>query len=528
MTNENSFEPSLQPYLEDPRRTLLELDRIDAEESLAAFVRLAWPVLEPNQPYVHGWHIDAMAEHLEAVTHGDIRRLLINVPPGMMKSLMVNVFWPAWEWGPKHNPSFRYVAAAHSIELSGRDNLKMRRLVTSPWFQMLWPHVQISKDQNQKINFENTATGFRIAATSNSITGRRGDRVLIDDPLSATEANSDIERNNVNRWFQEAVPTRLNNPDSSAIVVVMQRLHEDDVSGHILSNELEYEHLCLPMRFEEERRCITSIGFRDPRLFDGELLFPERFSDPVVTELERTLGTYSAAGQLQQRPEPRGGGILKRGDWNIWDYNTARFHGVSNENSFPDFEYKVASLDTAYTEKTENDPSALTIWGVWRDRNRLPRLMLMYAWARHLELHELVTSSVFDARRFRVDKLLIESKASGLSVAQEIRRQYASENWSTQIIDPKNMDKVSRAYKCQAILEAGLVYAPDRRWAANVIDQCAKFPRGKHDDLVDSTTMAWNFLRDNNLLFLKQEREPDYPDGFNVKGNHHLKPLYPT
>jgi len=269
-----------------------------SRRSLADFVRLAWPVIEPGQPYVHGPHVDVMCQALERVARGETKRLLLNVPPGTMKSLLVGVFFPMWMWGPQGRPSARFVGVAHEQSLGVRDNLKCRRLASSDWYQKLWGDtVTLTGDQNTKVNFENTATGFRQVATPSNITGRRGDFVILDDPLSAENANSEAEREKVNLWFREALPTRLNNPDSSAIIVVMQRLHERDVSGLILSEKLGYEHLMLPMRFEPDR-----ADPEDWRTDEGELLFPERFSEETVTDLERTLGPYATAGQLQQRP----------------------------------------------------------------------------------------------------------------------------------------------------------------------------------------------------------------------------------
>ena len=274
----------------DIDQTLYELDLVDAEESLAAFVRQAWHIIEPGQKYVHGWHIDFICAHLEAITDGVeldngelYNRLLINVPPGLMKSLLCGVFFPAWEWGPRNMPHLRYVCASHSLDLAIRDGLRMRRLITSEWYQKRWgDRVTLTGDQNQKTKFENTSTGFRQAAAAGSITGARGDRVIIDDPMSVDGANSDAQRESTVQWFLEAVPTRLNNPDSSAIIVIMQRLHEADVSGVILDKRLGYDHVMLPMMLDKTRVYPTKLGIVDPRETEGELLFPARVPQDVV------------------------------------------------------------------------------------------------------------------------------------------------------------------------------------------------------------------------------------------------------
>lgn len=289
---------------------LIDFDREIAKDSFAEFVKMAWPVLEPASELKWGWSLDAICEHLEAVTSGEIKRLLMNVPPGCMKSLLTGVLWPAWEWGPKGLPGKRYLGTAHKQDLAVRDNLKCRRLIQSGWYQERWP-IKLTGDQNAKTKFENDYTGFREAMAFTSMTGSRGDRVILDDPLSVDHANSEADLRAAELTFTEALPTRVNN-DESAIVVIMQRLHEKDTAGIILKRELGYVHLCLPMRFEAERKCITSIGFEDPRTYDGELLFPERFPEATVSSLEKTMGSYAAAGQLQQRPAPREGGMFKR------------------------------------------------------------------------------------------------------------------------------------------------------------------------------------------------------------------------
>lgn len=291
---------------------VIALEREACKRSLATFVREAWDVLEPGTPYVHGWHVEAICEHLEAVTRGEINRLLINIPPGTMKSTLTSVFWPAWEWGPAGMPHIRMIGASHEGSLATRDARKMRLLVTSDWYQERWP-VALSRDQSEKINFENAARGFRQACPVRSMTGKRGHRVVWDDPHSAEGANSPAEREEAVRIFKETLPTRLVEPKTSAIVIVMQRLHEQDVSGEILANDYGYTHLCLPMRYEvpETPAKPNAIGFIDPRTEEGELLFPARFPLDVVDRDENIMGAYAVAGQHQQRPAPRTGGFFE-------------------------------------------------------------------------------------------------------------------------------------------------------------------------------------------------------------------------
>jgi predicted phage terminase large subunit-like protein len=528
---------------------LIDLDQADCEESLAAFVRMAWHVIEPGSEYIHGWHIDFICEHLEAITFeteledgGFYNRLLINVPPGTMKSLLTNVFWPSWEWGPQNMPHLRYVCTSHSQNLAIRDSTKMRRLIQSDWYQARWgKRVKLTGDQNAKTKFENTATGFREAVAFESMTGVRGDRVIIDDPHSVDSAQSDAMRQSTIETFLEAVPSRLNNPSKSAIVVIMQRLHEEDVSGVILDKGLGYDHIMLPMRYDPMRAMPTLLGNEDPRSKDGELLFPKRFPEEVVDRDERVMGPYATAGQFQQAPEPRGGGVIKREWWKTWD-----------GPSFPPFDYVIASLDCAYTTKTENDPSAMTVWGVWSGGDQVaqvtrvpnregdmmaslertytqehPRCMLMHAWQDRLELHDLVEKVRDTMQRYGCEKILIENKAAGHSVAQELRRVYGHDDFYVELVDPKSQDKLARLYSVQHLFSEGLIYAPDRSWADMVITQAAQFPRAKHDDLVDTISMALRHLRQIGVL-IRNEEWTSALDESRMHTGSASEPLYPV
>lgn len=541
----------------------IEVDKSLCKKSLAAFVKRAWHVIEPGQPYIHGWHIDYLATHLEAITDGLVldngdayNRLMINVPPGSMKSLLIGVFWPAWEWGPRNMPHLRYVCASHSLDLAIRDGLRMRRLISSEWYQARWgDRVQLTGDQNAKTRYENTATGFRQAAAAGSITGSRGDRVIIDDPLSVDGGNSEAILASTATWFLEAVPTRLNNPATSAIVLVMQRLSEGDTTGIILDKGLAgWDHLMLPMEYDPTRAAPSLLGVEDPRQEDGELLFPARFSREVVERDKKIMGPYATAGQYQQMPAPRGGGVIKRDWWQLWE-----------GEAFPPFDFVVASLDTAYTMKQENDPSAMTVWGVFSGdvtpmmannfvsrssklRNAeteaarfdettrvvsllhsnpesTPRIMLMYSWAERLELPGLIEKVAKTCKRMKVDHLLIENKAAGISVGQELRRLYGHEDWGVQLVNPGAIDKLARLYAVQHIFSEGIVFAPDLKWADQVIAQCEVFPKGKHDDLVDTTSMALKYLRETGILVRQPERISEIDAGRRHRGKP-LEPLY--
>src|SRR5580704_2591354 len=311
MTKSNN----LQSWLVRPNARL-KLEREYATRSLREFVRQAWQVVEPFTPFVPGWHIDAITDHLEAVTRGDIRNLLINVPPRHMKSLLVSVFWPAWEW--ILHPERRWLHSSYASSLSIRDSVKCRRLIESPWYRARWGYAfSLTGDQNAKMRFDNDRSGYRLSTSvGGSVTGEGGDRIVCDDPHKVDEVESDAVRKTAIDWWDVAMSTRVNDPKTSAMVIVMQRCHQRDLSGHLLEKG-NFEHLRLPAEFEEPK-CVTSIGWSDPREQPGELLWPERFGPKEIADLKVSLGSYAAAGQLQQRPSPAGGGIIKRWWFKFW------------------------------------------------------------------------------------------------------------------------------------------------------------------------------------------------------------------
>ena len=555
---------------------LRDLDRVDSEDDLYTFLKFAWKYIDSSE-FTDGWPIQAVADHLQAVTDGDIKRLIINIPPRCAKSSLTSVAFPAWTWAQPWNghtsgPGVQFLHASYAQQLSLRDSVKCRRLIESPWYQQLWgDRFRLTGDQNTKTRFDNDRGGSRLATSVGSaLTGEGGSIIVVDDPNAAQEAFSEATIHSTIEWWDSALSTRLNDPKLGAYVVIQQRLSEEDLTGHILAKDVgDWTHLCLPMRYEWRRHSYSSIGWHDPRGLDQEgeplvevnedgeriavspeaevelekreetLLWPERFGDREVGLLERQLGPWASAGQLQQRPEPKGGGIIKSEWWQPW-----------TNSVFPNMDLIIACVDTAYTKKTENDPSAMTVWGVFSQDtsvqapnqvlnrgNKLveysrsytetnPRAMLMYAWQGRYELHELVNKISQTCREFQVDTVLIENKAAGHSVAQEIKRLYGFEKFSLQMYDPKSQDKLSRLYSVQHLFAEGLVFAPNYQWSEMVIQQVGQFPKGKHDDLVDTVSMALRHLRETGLLVRAPERMAEIDAGRRHVGKAPA-PLYP-
>ncbi len=295
------------------RWTLDEINRELASRHLSEFIRLLWRQIDPG-PFVPGWHIEVICDHLEAVSRGEIRKLLITVPPRHMKSISVSVAWPAWVWaqdeGSLQGPGTRFLFASYARSLSIRDSVKCRRLIESPPYRRAWGHrFRLTSDQNTKIRFENDAGGARLTTSvGGALTGEGGDIIVVDDPHNVREIESPAVRATTLAWWDEALSTRLNDPRTGAYVMIMQRMHEADLAGHVLADG-GWTHICLPARYEADH---PHRFAGDHRRADGALLWPDRFGDPQIRELEMRLGSYGSAGQLQQRPAPREGGMFER------------------------------------------------------------------------------------------------------------------------------------------------------------------------------------------------------------------------
>lgn len=501
--------------LQNPEYMRMQLDKADASEGLLAFVKMAWHVLEPETELKIGWVLMAICDHLEAVTRGDLNRLLCNVPPGSMKSLLFNVFWPAWEWGPKGLPSTRYVSTAFSENLAKRDNNKARHLISSEWYQARWGDiVTIAKDQDEKKKFANTKMGVRECMPFTKMTGTRGDRVIIDDPIPVKEADSDIIRNDVNRTFRETIPTRVNDPDKSAIVAIMQRVHQSDLSGEIISKELGYEHLMVPMEFEPERRCYSIVkpsyiknpkrvrvyydskaelwtpeipdlsegeelqsSMRyavDPRTELGELMFPERFSAHSVAREKKTMGSYAIASQFQQRPAPRGGGMFKRADFGIVDICPKDLAIVSR------------GWDLAATEGSGD----FTV-GLKMGKDGEGRIFIVDVrrgqWGPYNVEQKLQNAASFDGNGVR-QAIPQDPAAAGKTQKAAIARLLQGYDVKFTL---ESGDKEVRARPFAAQVEAGNVFIVRGAWNDDYLEEMCVFPAGKYDDQVDASSRAY-------------------------------------
>jgi predicted phage terminase large subunit-like protein len=498
---------------------MAEIDQERASRSLREFVRQAFAVIEPSTPFVPGWHIDAIIEHLEAITFGQIRNLLINVPPRHMKSLLVSVLWPAWEW--IRFPERRFLYSSYAAQLSIRDSVKCRRLIESPWYQERWgDRFALTGDQNTKGRFENDRSGYRLSTSvGGAATGEGGDRVVCDDPHNVQEAESDSVRKATLDWWDIVMSTRVNDPRSAAKVVVMQRCHQRDLSGHLLEQG-GWEHLCLPAEYEKPG-CSTSVGWSDPRTEQSELLWPERFGPEELESLKRSLGSYAAAGQLQQRPSPAGGGIFKRHWFRYFQPRGANLPPVvvslpdGTQMSIPAIEAPhqvnetIQSWDCAFKDLDTSDYVVGQVWG---------RLGPSFFLGDQVRARMDCPTTVHSVRQLTAKwpgtiAKLIEDKANGSAVIQMLAREIPG-------LLPVNPEggKVARAAAVSPLVEAGNIfllhplYAP---WVNDFIEECAAFPNGAHDDQVDAMTQAllrWHMVVQQEMVWYL----PDYPRGYQI------------
>lgn len=516
---------------------------------LLSFVRYFWHILEPGTKFRDGWALEAICEHLEAVTFREVTKLLINVPPGFMKSLLTDVFWPAWEWGPMQMPHVRYVAFSYSSSLTERDNVKFHDLMASPDFQAMYgDQVTLRKVGEKKVS--NRKHGWKLATSVGGVgTGERGDRVILDDPHNVKESESEVTRTETIRWFWESMSSRLNDMETGAKIVIMQRVNEQDVSGEIIEKG-DWCHLMIPMEYSwsevDGEAPQTDIGWSDPRWqpepedCEGELAWPERFPDRIIGSMKKDAGPFAWAAQYQQIPKARGSTIFEQDFWQPWE---------PIDQKFPVLTYIAASVDSAYTEKEENDPSAMVVGGIFEDENGFNRAIIMHGWRRRLKFSGpkvvpqpgekpltfrqrqqkawgLVEWVADTCTRFHVDRLLIEGKASGISAAQSLANSHPHAGWAIQMVDAK-IDKVARALAVQPSFAQEMVYMPFplRQWSVDIMDEMEYFPKGKYDDLTDATTQLIKHFRDLGLLRNDTEVRMDEVEA--AKPKKPRKALYP-
>lgn len=491
--------------------TQRELDAF-LRNDFCCFLEKAFYTVSPGVKFSWNWHLSCISEYLMACKRREIKRLIINIPPRSLKSTIGTVAFPAFLLG--HDPSTKIMAASYSKQLSIKHSMESRLVIESEWFRRIFPKTILSPDNNQKSQFTTTLRGHRVATSVGAMTtGEGGAYLIVDDLHSSSEAQSKVTRDSALDWFDQSYSTRLNDKENDVIIVIGQRLHEKDISGHLLAKG-GWEHLCLPSIFENPKT--ISIGKFKKQIKAGELLHPSRESMATLEQTKREMGSYGFSGQYMQSPSPEGGGIFKK-EW---------IKLFPNDKALPKFDCIIQSYDTALTANTFSDPTAFTVWGVFKPKENQHAVMLLDTWQEKLEYPELKKKVQLewqtrygDGEGRRADFILVEEKGSGISLIQDMQRM----GIPVRKYNPGQADKVQRAHLVTYLFEAGLVYFPEDgrfkgkacSWSDDLMQQLLSFPNAEHDDMVDSTTQAVRLLRD--MSFLKVSSDPEDPDEDNER-----------
>ncbi|MBN4016440.1 phage terminase large subunit [Rhodospirillaceae bacterium AH-315-P19] len=459
-----------------------ELSRVfqaTLRSDLSSFIQKCFSTVDPAATYLHNWHIDAIAWHLEECRRGNIRRLLITMPPRYLKSIAASVAFPAWIFG--HDPTARIIAVSYSADLSGKHARDCRAIMESDWYRGCFRKTRLHPNKNTESEFMTTAQGFRLATSvGGTLTGRGGKIILIDDPMKPGEAMSATKREAVKQWYAGTLYSRLDDKANDVIVIIMQRLHVDDLVGHVLEQE-DWVHLDLPAIAEIPQRIQCGPGrfiTRQP----GELLHPEREPQETLDRIKRTLGSYAFSAQYQQQPVPPGGALIH---WK-WFRRYQEVPAKSGNDRI------IQSWDTASKGEEIHDYSVCTTW-----LEKGSTYYLIDVYRERLEYPALRRRVVELAQKYAADVVIIEDKGSGTHLIQEL----TYEGPFRPIAFLPEGDKVTRAAAQTAIIEAGNVWLPERApWLHDFEREVLQFPHGKFDDQVDSFVQFLSWITKQRYL----------------------------
>jgi predicted phage terminase large subunit-like protein len=455
---------------------LYELEYALAEKSLAAYCKAAWDVIEPATNLKWNWHHDLICEYLTAVSMGQIKRLLINVPPRSMKSIIVSVCYPTWRW--IRDPHRRFICASYSQSLSSKLSRNRRSLIESPWYQAAWAdRYALSHDQNVKSEFANDRHGYMIATSIlGTATGKGCNDLIVDDPHDTTGAASDKKRETTIETFDQKFTTRLDDKEKDNIIVIMQRLHEKDLTGHILAKG-GYTQVCIPQIAETQTTIVFPITKKEKIREENSLLHPAREGEIEIAEAKKTLGSFGFACQQQQSPAPKDGGLFKRKWW--------KFYRELPTNIL----FTIQVWDCAQTEDVSSDWSVCATWAatesgyyllnIFREKMEYPQL-------------KKAVALQYDARK--PNGIWIENKSAGIALIQDLKQET---KLPIIAFNPGKLSKINRAEAVTPTVEAGNCYLPtNAAFVEAFVDEHSKFPNASHDDQVDTTSMALSIFKE--------------------------------
>jgi predicted phage terminase large subunit-like protein len=453
---------------------------------LMSFIERSFYELNPQTPFSKSPHIEVLASRLEACRLGKTKRLIVNLPPRSLKSHTVSVAYAAWLLG--HNPAIQIICASYGQELADKHARDCRTLVASEFYRGLFPRTHLSSEKRSVNEFLTTAEGFRMSTSVGGVlTGRGADIIILDDPLKPDEALSETRRTSVNDWYDNTLVSRLNSKENGIIIIVMQRLHQDDLVGHVMGQQ-DWEVLSFPAIAEEDEVHLIENAW-GRRWFErktGEVLQPDRESRPTLEGIRQTIGGYNFSSQYQQTPVPLGGAVVKTEWLKYYD-----------PGDLPErFICMLQSWDTANKSGELNDFSVCTTWGATFDR-----YYLLAVFRRRLDYPDLKRAVHEQARQHRTEIVLIEDKASGTQLIQDLKVEGLC---GVKPYEPlPGNDKILRLYAQSAEFESGRVLLPrSASWLDEYVREITGFPGSKYDDQVDSTTQALDHLKNNRSLLV--------------------------
>lgn len=496
--------------------------------SLRKFVKSVWPLIDPA-PFVNTWHIDAICDHLSFVHLGEIKNLMVMVPPRSSKSSVVSVAFPAWIWADE--PQEQFLCASYAADLAKLDAAKMRRVVESEWYASRYPNVIILSDENRVDRFSNTEGGYRTTISVGSkTTGLGGNYLILDDAHNAAEVEHEAARKAVITWHDGAWRSRVNNPNTARRIYVAQATHSQDVLHHVLDKEEKrWVVLRLPMEYDGSRKCITYKNsgkgpegakpiFQDPRTKPGSLLCPARYDEDTVQAIKEAVTERVWEAQYQQNPQGAGGKIWKKAWWRKWEWPKWHPEYRKSERPLPEFIEIIQAYDTAFEQSEQDSFSVRTTWGLFlhQDMKQLDKGRIGYS-------EERVNAIVLERKKWRPgfgelrdeavesfnywadagvepDRVLVEKKASGHDLVKELR----AKKLPVRAIKVQG-DLVYRAHMASLPLQKGAIWYPDRPWAKSFIEICGQFPDVDFDDEISSAAIALMYMRKHMDLQLEDD-----------------------
>lgn len=446
-------------------------------QDLSSFIGRAFAELNPGTPYLPNWHIDLIADRLMQVYHRRIKRLIINIPPRNLKSICASVAFPAWALG--RNPALKFICASYSSELADKLARDTQMVMSAPFYKQIFPGTQLSGNRRAAHDFTTTAHGYRYAVSAGgSLTGRGADFLIIDDPLKPDEATSEVQRTGINDWFDGTALSRLDNKQEGGIVIIMQRLHLDDLVGHVLAKGGDWHVLSLPAIAEEEitHEFSTLLGKQTVTRQVGSALHAAREPLETLREMQQRMGDYVFSGQYQQAPVPLGGAIIK----DAW------VQYYAPEELPQKFDLLVQSWDTASKTSESAAYSVCVTIGI---KNQ--KAYIVDVFRKRVEFPTLKAEAVRLYRQYKPDFILVEDKSSGTQLIQEMKEV---QMYGVKAVKP-NGDKETRLIRHSVKFESGRVKLPQQAyWLREFKLELTSFPSSRFADQVDAVTQALDYL----------------------------------